>query len=199
MTNRRTRLPLAILAAAIPLAGCISFGPKPPKQLLTLTPAAAVPVGPETRTGGGRAIVVTVPVAPAAVAVPRIPVQTSPTALAYVKDAQWAEAPTRLFARLISDTLAARSGRVVVSQVQAVGEANDQLDGELRAFGLDATTREAVVTFDAALSRAGQNNVEKRRFEARVPVAAIDAESAGPAINQAANQVASQIADWVGR
>jgi cholesterol transport system auxiliary component len=83
--------------------------------------------------------------------------------------------------------------------VQAVGEANDQLDGELRTFGLDSTTREAVVTFDAALSRDGQDGTQKRRFEARVPVAAIDAASVGPALNQAANQVAGQIADWVGR
>jgi cholesterol transport system auxiliary component len=40
---------------------------------------------------------------------------------------------------------------------------------------------------------------EKRRFEARVPVAKIDAEQAGPALSQAANQVAAQVADWVGK
>ena len=69
----------------------------------------------------------------------------------------------------------------------------------LRRFGLDATARQAVVAYDATLSRAGQSGTETRRFEAQVPVAAIDAESAGPALNQAANQVATQIADWVGR
>nr|GFD57848.1 hypothetical protein [Tanacetum cinerariifolium] len=68
----------------------------------------------------------------------------------------------------------------------------------LRNFGLDAATREAVVTYDAALTRAGETSVEKRRFEARVPVTSIDAGSAGPALSQAANQVAAQAADWVG-
>ncbi|RZM04915.1 MAG: ABC transporter, partial [Sphingomonas sp.] len=126
-------------------------------------------------------------------------VQTTPTSLAYVKDAQWSEQPARLFARLTSDTIAARTGRVVLNQVQAVTEGNDDLSGELRRFGLDATTNEAVVTFDAALSRQGRPGTEKRRFEARVPVAVIDAASTGPALNQAANQVATEVADWVGR
>ena len=95
--------------------------------------------------------------------------------------------------------MSARTGRVVLSPVQAVAEANDDLEGELRTFGLDAATREAVVTFDGALQRAGQPATEKRRFEARVPVAAIDAPSAAAGINQAANQVATQLADWIGR
>jgi len=186
-------------AAMLTLAGCISFGAEPPDTLLTLTSTAQVPVGQQQNGGNARSLVVTVPVTPASIAAQRVPVQSSPTAIAYVKDAVWSEPPARLFARLVSDTVAARTGRVVVSQVQAVGEANDQLDGELRNFGLDATTREAVVTFDAALSRSGQQNIEKRRFEARVPVAAIDAASTGPALNQAANQVAAQLADWIGR
>ena len=190
---------LAILAAPLALAGCISFGATPPDTLLTLTPEATLPVGRTQDSAGTRAIVVTVPVTSASLAVTRVPVQASPTAIAYVEDAQWAEPPARLFARLMSDTLAARAGRVVVSQVQAIGETNDQLDGELRNFGLDATTREAVVTFDASLSRSGRQTTEKRRFEARVPVAAIDAASTGPALNQAANRVAGEVADWVGR
>ena len=189
---------LATLAAPLLLAGCISFGPTPPDTLLTLTPEAKLPVVQTQSSGSGRAVVVTVPVTPASLAVTRVPVQSSPTAIAYVKDAQWSEPPARLFARLISDTLVAR-GQVVVSQVQAIGETNDQLDGELRNFGLDATTREAVVTFDASLSRSGRQTTERRRFEARVPVAAIDAVSTGPALNQAANRVADEVADWVGR
>ncbi|SFP68197.1 ABC-type transport auxiliary lipoprotein family protein [Sphingomonas rubra] len=188
-----------LLAASLTLAGCISFGAEPPDTLLTLTSTAQLPAGQQQDSSLAKSLVVTVPVTSAALAVPRVPVQTSPTGLAYVKDAQWSEPPARLFARLVSDTVAARTGRVVVSQVQAVGEANDQLDGELRNFGLDATTREAVVTFDAALTRSGQKDIEKRRFEARVPVAAIDAASTGPALNQAANQVAAQVADWIGR
>ncbi|KQU61804.1 ABC transporter [Sphingomonas sp. Leaf339] len=188
-----------MLAVAAPLGGCISFGATPPDTLMTLTSTASVPVGQEQDSSKAKSIVVQVPVTPTALAAARVPVQATPTTLAYVKDAQWSEPPARLFARLMSDTIAARAGRVVISQVQAVTEANDQLAGELRNFGLDATTREAVVTFDAALTRSGATNTEKRRFEARVPVAAIDAASAGPALNKAANQVATQVADWIGR
>ena len=169
------RAALLICAAMLPLAGCVSFGAKPPKSLLVLTSSAMVPVGQVRDSATARTIVVDVPGSAAALATARVPVEVTPTTLAYVKDAQWSEPPARLFARLMSDTLAARTGRVVVSPVQAV------------------------VAYDATLSRAGQSGTETRRFEAQVPVAAIDAESAGPALNQAANQVATQIADWVGR
>ena len=190
---------IVVLAAMLPLAGCISFGATPPDTLLTLTSTAALPVGQQQDSGRAKSIVVQVPVTPTAIAGVRVPVQTTPTSIAYVKDAQWSEPPARLFARLTADTVTARTGRVVISQVQAVTDVNDELAGELRNFGLDATTREAVVTFDAALSRAGRTGTEKRRFEARVPVAAIDAATTGPALNQAANQVATQVADWIGR
>lgn len=193
------RAALLICTATLPLAGCVSFGAKPPKSLLVLTSSAMVPVGQVRDSATARTIVVDVPGSAAALATARVPVEVTPTTLAYVKDAQWSEPPARLFARLVSDTLAARTGRVVITPVQAVGEANDQLGGTLRRFGLDATGRQAVVAYDATLSRAGQSGTETRRFEAQVPVAAIDAESAGPALNQAANQVATQIADWVGR
>ena len=191
-------LPIALLAA-VPLSGCISFGATPPDTLLTLTSTAAMPVGQMQNSATVKSIVIAVPVTPQSLATTRVPVQTTATSLAYVKEAQWSEPPARLFARLLSDTTTAHTGRVVLSQVQALTEANDQLSGELRNFGLDAEARAAIVTFDAALMRAGGTGTEKRRFEARVPVTAIDAASAGPALNQAANQVAQQVADWVGR
>lgn len=187
------------LLAALPLAGCISFGATPPDTLMKLEATAQVPVGQVQNSATAKSIVIGVPVTPQSLATQRVPVATSATSVAYVKDAQWTEPPSRLFARVVSDTVSARTGRVVLSPVQAVAEANDDLEGELRTFGLDAATREAVVTFDGALQRAGQPATEKRRFEARVAVAAIDAASAGPALNQAANQVASEVADWIGR
>lgn len=186
------------LLAPVLLAGCISFGAKPPKALLTLTPARQIPVGQMQSSNAARSLVVQVPVTPASLATQRVPVQATPTTLAYVKDAAWAEPPARLFARLLSDTLTA-GGTVVVSGVQSVDSPAGTLGGELRQFGFDGATRSAVVTFDASLTRGGQSTIEKRRFEARVPVAAIDAASAGPALNDAANQVAAQVADWAGR
>ena len=77
--------------------------------------------------------------------------------------------------------------------------ADMQLTGELRNFGVVASSSEAVVTFDAALKRSASANIEKRRFEARVPVSAVAAGPVGVALNQAANQVAVDVADWVGK
>ncbi|WP_298092058.1 ABC-type transport auxiliary lipoprotein family protein [uncultured Sphingomonas sp.] len=190
---------LLCLAAMLPLAACIRFGAEPPPSLMTLSAQTAVPVGQEQDSAAAKSITIQVPAVPQALATGRVPVQVSATSIAYIKDAQWAEPPARLFARLMSDTVAARTGRVVLSTTQSVSDPGARLNGELRAFGVEEATREAVVTFDAALIRAGQTSVEKRRFEARVPVAAIDAQNAGPAINQAANQVAVQVADWIGR
>lgn len=189
----------AVLLLAAPLGGCISFGAAPPPSLLTIETAATVPVGLVQRTGGAGAVTVSVPSTPQALATARVPVQATPTTIAYVEDAQWAEPPARLFARVVSDTITARTGRVVLSGAQSSVDPGARLGGELRRFDLDATTREAVVTFDASLIRADAGAVEKRRFEARVPVSAIDAANAGAALGQAANQVAAQVAEWVGR
>ncbi len=196
---RITRL-CAAIAATLPLAGCISFGAKPPPSLLTLTAAAAPAIGQDQNSVAAKSITIEVPSAPQSVATSRVPVQATATTIAYVPKALWAEPPARLFARLLADTVAARTGRVVLSSVQAVGDPSAHLGGELRSFGLDAGSRQAVVTFDASLVRIpGKSGVEKQRFEVRVPVASIDAASAGPALNDAANQIAGQVADWVGR
>ena len=188
-----------LLLAALPLAGCITFGAKPPPSLLTLSADAQVPVGQDQTSSTAKSVTIQVPAVPQSLATARVPVQASPTSIAYVKNALWAEPPSRLFARLLSDTMTARTGRVVLSGAQSTIDPGARLGGELRSFGLDAATQSAVVVFDASLIRLNTTAVEKRRFEARVPVTAIDAASAAPAISQAANQVAGQVADWVGR
>lgn len=193
------KTPLIVLMASLPLAGCISFGAKPPPSLLTLQAQSAPTVGQTQNSARAKSITIQVPTTPQELATARVPVQEDATSIAYVKDAQWAEPPARLFARLVSDTLTAREGRVVLSTRESVADAGDRLAGELRQFGMDAVRRDAVVIFDASLMRDGQTAIEKRRFEARVPVGKIDAESVGPALNQAANQVAQQVADWIGR
>ena len=191
---------LALPFAAATLSGCIKFGAEPPDSLLTLTPTSTVAVGATARSASARSITIQVPVVPQELAVARVQVRSSDTTVAYLKDAQWVEAPNRLFARLLSDTVSARTGRVVLSVRQALSDPGARLNGELRHFGLDATTNEAVVTFDATLARDGAaRTFEKRRFEARVPLAAIEPTAAGIALNTAANQVAGEVADWVGR
>ena len=188
-----------VLIAALPLAGCISFGAKPPAQLLNLTSSAQVPAGQVQNSAASPTITIAVPAVPQALATARVPVQTSPTAVAYVKDALWVEPPQRLFARLLSDTIGARTGRVVLGEAQSYADPGARLTGELRNFGFDSGKSAAIVTYDAELIRSDCKAVEKRRFQASVPVSAIDAASAGPALNQAANQVAGEVSDWVGR
>ena len=190
---------LIVIGAALPLAGCISLAAKPPAALLTLTPAAAPATGQTVSSATAATISIQVPVAPAAIATTRVPVQTSATAFAYVKGAIWSEPPPRLFARLLSDTIAARTGRIVLGGAQALGDPGARLAGELRSFGVEETSSEAVVIYEATLRRGADRVFEKRRFEAREPVSRIDADSVGPALNRAANHVAADVADWVGK
>ena len=187
-----------VLSALLPLCGCISFGGKVPDQLLVLTPATAIPVGAAKSSATAAAISIDVPVTPQSLATQRVPVQTSPTAIAYVEGAQWAEPPARLFARLLSDTMSATTGRVVLSGAEAFATPSAQLSGQLSMFGIDAATGEAVVTYDASLQRVKGAAVEKRRFEARVPAGGIVPANVGTALNDAANRVATEVAGWVG-
>lgn len=193
--TKRAILTLLPLAAA--LAGCIRFGAEPPPSLLTLHADAAPPAG-ETRPAGAT-ITVAVPVSPQEIATQRVPVRASDTSVAYLKDALWVEPPTRLFARMLADTVAARTGRVVVSGREALTHPGAALAGELRAFGVDAASGDAVVIYDASLTRDRAGAIEKRRFEARVPAAAIAPAPVGVALNRAANRVAGEVADWVGK
>ena len=200
MSTVRTR-PLLIIAFSLPLllGGCLSFGGKTPETLLSLTADAAVPIGETVSSANAKSISITVPAVPQSLATARVPVQANNTSIAYLKDAAWVEPPQRLFARVLADTVSARTGRVVLSTAQSFSDPGARMSGELRNFGVDATTSEAVVTFDAALIRNGGQAVEKRRFEARVPVTEIAAAPVGVALNQGANRVAGEVADWVGR
>jgi cholesterol transport system auxiliary component len=188
----------ALLAvfAALAVSGCISFGAKPPPTLMTLTAAEARPTTSRT-AATSEAITVVVPVAPQELATTRVPVRTGETAVAYLKNAQWVELPSSLFGRLLTETIAARTGRVVLDPKQFTFDPGIRLTGTLQTFGLQGDSLQAVVIYDAALAR-GAEAVETRRFEARIPVAAVDAASAAPALNQAANQVAAEVAAWIG-
>lgn len=195
MQKRFLLVPL--LAAS--LSGCVSFGGKPPANLLTLDSAVNLPVGESQRSNLAATITISVPSVPQELSSSRIPVHSGGTAIAYVKDAQWVERPNQLFARMLGDTITSRTGRLVLSTRQSQLDPGAYLMGELRTFGVDADTGEAVVTYDAALIRGKETVIEKRRFEARIAVTPIEAAPVGTALNQAANQVAAQVADWVGR
>jgi len=188
--------PFLVAAAAATLAGCGLGGAKPPPTLMRLSPAAE-PAASSRTAPTAQAITVSIPAMVEELNTPRVPVRTADTEVTYLKNAQWVDVPAPLFARLLSDTIAARTGRVVLDPRQFAFDPGQRLTGTLRAFGLDAERMEAVVVYDAAIAR-GPDAVETRRFEARVPVTAIDAASAPVALNSAANRVAEEVATWVG-
>jgi cholesterol transport system auxiliary component len=182
-------------AGALALSGC--FGGKAPDFYMALTPAQPLPAQAARTAADGEAITVVVPTIARELSTQRVPVRTGGTRIEYLKGAQWVEIPNTLFARLLSETIAARTGRVVLDPKQFTFDPGTRLTGQLHTFGVDADRSEAVAVYDAALARAGAA-VSTRRFEARVPLAAVDAASVGPALNQAANQVAAEVAAWVG-
>ncbi len=190
------RIRSAVLAwLVLPVAGCVSFGAKPPKQLLTLNATSVVAAGVTRTATAGDTVTILAPTAPAAIVVPRVPVYRDGIAIAYVKDAAWIESPVRLFQRLLSETVAAKTGKLALDTRQYTTDPGLRVQGNLIMFGIDESRSEAVVTYEAVVARG--RGLETRRFEARVPVVAIDALTVGPALNQAANQVAADVADWI--
>lgn len=186
------------LVAALLISGCGLLGGKTPPVLMALTPAAAVPAQTNRSAATGDTITVIAPALTQEINTNRVPVRQGGVAIAYVKDAQWVDTPDELFRELLSETIAARTGRVVLSDRQRTLDPGARLTGQLIAFSVDADRSEAVVTYDAALLRREGTRIETRRSEARVPVATIDRASVSAALNQAANQVAGDIATWIG-
>ncbi len=196
---RLIRVRAAILAAALSmsLAGCISFGSEPPPSLLTLTPTTQAPAGLGASGRMSGAIFVGELEAPAKLSLLRLPVQIDDANIAYLKDAFWVEQPSRLFRRLLGETIRAQSGRLVVDSNEGMAVPQDAVRGTLREFGYDARSQSVIVRFDAVRSGAGET-VQTRRFESVIPGIKAEAGPVGVAINRAANDVAVQVAEWVG-
>lgn len=186
-----------ILAAAIfILPSCVSFGGKAPANMLLLTAEQRVADGASVKGNAADALVVIEPAVPQKLNTNRVAVQVGASNVAYIKDAFWADKPARLMRSLLAETIAARSGKLVLSEGEVAARPNWMLSGTLVEFGMDAGSNEAIVVFDALLSRSGQP-LEKRRFEARAVSADMKGGSAGVALNKAANQVVKDISDWL--
>lgn len=190
--------PYLIIAAALPLSACISFGAKPPPSLLNLTSAASLAASEARSVNPSETIAISIPITPQAIATTRVVVSDGATSIAYVQKAVWVEPPARLFQRLLSETIAAKTGKAVIDQRQIALEPGSLLSGQLLRFGIDATSSEAVIVYDATLSRSKTKQILARRFETRVRVSVIEATAAGVALNRAANQIAGDVATWVG-
>ena len=189
------RKTILALGAALVLSGCFG-GAKPPPTLMRLSADQSRPAATTRTAAAGEAITVVAPQVPRELQTLRVPVHESEIAVAYLKNAQWVEMPADQLARLMSETIAATTRRVVLDPRQFTFDPGTRLTGTLQRFGLDATRMEAVAVYDAAMARR-DGAVATRRFEARVPVAAADGASVSPALNQAANRIAAEVASWV--
>jgi cholesterol transport system auxiliary component len=194
MTMFRALLPVAALL----LTGCVNLGGKTPPFLLTLSPDAVPAPGMLRSNAEAKPLTVHIPTAPQKLRTQRIPVQQDDGSVAYIVEAQWVEAPQRLFQRLLSDTISAGSGRLVLDEGQYLTAPGEQLAGQLLEFGIDARSNEAVVTYQAMLVGAGGKEVRQQRFEAREDVSEVEPRSAGAALSRAANKVAADVTKWVG-
>lgn len=188
---------LSLTVAALALSACVSFGSKPPPQLLTVTADSVLESGKSIRSEGLPTIAVIAPDVPRKLETMRVPVQVDSTTVAYVKDAQWTEAPRSMFQRLLSETIAAGGDIFVIGEEQYGLSPGRRLTGELVDFGIDAETQEAVVTFDAVITTRDGNGALRQRFTTREPVSNISAKRVAKPINSAANKVASDVAAWV--
>ena len=191
--------PIAVAIATLPLSGCISFSPKPPPRLMTLTAATPLAAGPAVTTGDKQAVQIARLSATPALGTQRVLVTDGPTAIAYLKDGLWSAAPADLFRGLLAETITVKTGRVVTEPRLLQIQPSTRLAGQISSFGLDAPGNAVIVTFDATLSHEGSDQIQSRRFSARVPVASQRPEAIAAALNQAANQVAGEAADWIGR
>ena len=190
-------LALSMALSACSVSGLLGGGGKPPTTLVTLTPETAAPAQIARSVGAGQAVTINVPAVSNELAAVRVPVQVTPTDVQYVANLTLVDVPARLFQGLLAETVRRTTNRVVLDPAQTTLDPGLTVTGELQRFGYDASTGQVVVSYDAALSTAGGNRVETRRFTASAPADGT-AASVGPALNRAANQVALDVAKWIG-
>lgn len=193
----RLRNSFCLLAVTLTLTACVSFGAKAPPSLLVLSATNGVQAGATKSGVPADALIVLLPQTARKIDTNRVPVQIDASNIAYLKDALWADKPARMMQMLLMETISAKTGRLVLNEVDAGGKAQQFLSGSLIEFGVDSATMQAVVVYDAVKLVRGQV-VEKRRFEAREAVTAIAPGPAGAALNKAANNVAVEMAAWIG-
>jgi cholesterol transport system auxiliary component len=193
--NMLTKLMLAS-AASLALSACVSFGAKAPPTLLVITADAKVPGGAMKSGEAAEGMIVLMPDVPRKLDTNRVPVQIDDGSIAYLKDAFWADKPSRLMQLLLIETLSAKTGKLILSEVEAGGKAGSYLSGNLSEFGIDAPNNQAVVVYDAVKVVRGKP-LQKQRFEAREAIAAIEPGAASASLNKAANKVAADVAAWI--
>jgi cholesterol transport system auxiliary component len=181
---------LRVAALGLLLAGCAS-GAAPTTYDLTAPR--------EIHTGRGRGLlVVAEPQALQAFDSPRIVITTRDGSIAYLPDAQWADRlPKLLQVRLIQTF---ENGQ----RIQAVGRPGDrlvpaaQLNSEIRRFGLDERTGEAVVEVSVKIvnDRSGRI-LAGQVFTQRVAGGGVSGAAATAALDVANQALLRDIVRWV--
>ena len=197
LTATGTAILLAGAFGGCSLGGLLGGGGKPPTTLVTLMPEAPAPAQLARTAAAGQAVTISIPTVPKELTAVRVPVQLTPTNIQYVANLQLVDTPDRLFQGLLAETVRRTTNRVVLDPAQATLDPGVTVTGELQRFGYDASTGQVVVTYDAALSSAGGNGLQTRRFTGMAPADGTG-PSVGPALNRAANQVALDVAKWIG-
>lgn len=187
---------LVLPAATMMVSACVSFGAKAPPALLVITAEAKIPDGAVKSGNAADGMIVLLPDSPRKLDTNRVPVQINDGSIAYLKDAFWADKPSRLMQLLLIETLSAKTNKMILSEVEAGGKAGSYLSGSLAEFGIDARSNQAIVVYDAVQVVRGKP-LNKRRFEARESITSVEPGPASIALNKAANKVAAEVSDWI--
>lgn len=190
---RMSRRAVLVGAGALALGGC-GGGAAPETFDLS-----ALPRG----TAGGRLrgqLVVSEPVATAALDSDRIVVRPTPDAVAYLKGAQWSDRLPRLVqTRLVQSLENARLLRAVGRPGDRI-QADYILDSELRRFEIDIAAGQAVAEITVKLvTAAGGRIVAGDVVSATAPGSADSGGAAQQGLDAALAQALTRIVGWVGR
>lgn len=182
----------ATVVIGLSLSAC---GGAPSRTTFDLTAPADV-----AGSGIGRGqLVVNEPTTVQALDSDRILIREASGAIAYLPDVQWADRLPRLVQARLIQTFenASRLGRVSRPGDRIVPDLALNLD--IRSFGIDAATSEAVVELTARLisDRTGRV-VSARAVKVRRP-ASTSGPAAAQALNEALSQALREVVRWGGR
>ncbi|AWN54976.1 ABC-type transport auxiliary lipoprotein family protein [Methylobacterium sp. 17Sr1-1] len=187
------RLAAGCLAAALALLlGACGSGAVPTTFDLTALPGAA-------RSGAARrSIVVAEPVGLQPFEADRIIVREPGGAVSYLGGGQWADRLPRLVQTRLIQSLENANRLKSVSRPGDKVAADTILITELRAFDINAGTREAVVDLSAKLIQESSGTVVAAKvFQARVPVAGVNAPVAANGLDRALSMVLADMVRWI--
>jgi cholesterol transport system auxiliary component len=176
-------------AAALALAACASGPPPTLYDLTAAKPPSARALRAQIRIGQ--------PTATADLDSDHILVRESQT-LATLAGAVWPEPLPALFrARLAQSFVNAGLGRAIDGPAAT---ADYEIDLDIRAFELDAETKEAHVDVAAWIVALGSGRIAADQiFTLRAPVASTDAAAVAAALDEAASSVMTQIVKFVAK